>query len=87
MKVEIEKVHGLDGSGIALTVWCSEPLLRGWRTKVFKTDGSATHWCWIERGTPCPPEVSQAWEAYKVKNILEGRPAYIADFSRNRGVK
>lgn len=80
MKIEIERVHGLDGSGIALTILCHTSL-RKFRTQVFKTDGSATRWCWLKDGSQCPPEVWQAWEAYKVKNILSGKPSYEADFT------
>jgi hypothetical protein len=76
VKLNIDDVRGLDGRGLAITIsgrlgcW-------NWGPRIaFKTDGSATHWCWIEDGSPCPHEVWQAWEAYKVRNILAGKRAY-----------
>lgn len=79
MKYSIKKVHGLDGSGIAVTV----VIEGGWGVServAFKTDGSATHWCWLEDGSSCPHEVWREWEAFKVRNLLAGKPAYECSF-------
>jgi hypothetical protein len=73
--VAIENVRGLKGEGIAITV-VSTGLLSLQIREAFKTDGSATHWCWLKDGSSCPHEVWRAWEAYKVRNILAGKPAY-----------
>lgn len=82
MNIEISDVRGLDGRGIVLhLVWYENPFKISRREgDVFKTDGSATHWCWLHDGSPCPHEVWQAWEAYQVRNILAGKPAYACRF-------
>lgn len=73
--VAIENVRGVGGTGIAITVVCRT--MFGHETRqAFKTDGSATNWQWLEDGSPCPHAVGQAWEAYKARNILAGKPAY-----------
>lgn len=81
--VAIENVRAVGGAGLAITV-VYETFLYGiffvQKTRntreAFKTDGSATHWCWLEDGSSCPHEVWQAWEAFKARNILAGTPAY-----------
>jgi hypothetical protein len=81
MKVaRIENVRGLDGRGLAITV-VIKGLVSEKSREAFKTDGSATHWQWLEDGEPCPHEVWMAWEAHKAQNILAGKPAYTASFS------
>lgn len=79
MKYTIQQVHGLDGSGIALTIMCDGRWGAVERVAL-KTDGSATNWCWIEDGSSCPHEVWREWEAYKVRNLLAGKPAYECAF-------
>jgi hypothetical protein len=81
--IAIENVRGVGGAGLAITV-VYETFVHGSfyfrkirnSREAFKTDGSATHWCWLEDGSPCPHEVWRAWEAYKARNLLAGRPAY-----------
>lgn len=81
--VAIENVRGVGGTGLAITV-VYETFFIGFfvvhttrqTAEAFKTDGSATHWCWLEDGSPCPAEVWRAWEAYKARNLIAGRPAY-----------
>lgn len=73
--VGVENIRGVGGAGLAMTViWQNH----GANTKeeVFKTDGSATHWCRLDDGQPCSNYVWQFWEAYKARNLLAGKPAY-----------
>lgn len=81
--IAIENVRAVGGMGLAITVvydafhWGIFVDVSVRKTReAFKTDGSATNWCWLEDGSPCPHEVWRAWEAYTARNLLAGKPAY-----------
>jgi hypothetical protein len=79
--VAIENIRGLNGEGLAITV-VYQQFGSNKPREAFKTDGSATHWCWLEDGRPCGHDVWQFWEAMKVRNILAGKPAYECTFPK-----
>jgi hypothetical protein len=73
--IDVENIRAVGGTGLAMVVvWEHQGSTK--REEVFKTDGSATHWCNLEDGQPCSNYVWQFWEAYKARNLLAGKLAY-----------
>jgi hypothetical protein len=75
--LKISDIRSCGGVGLVIAVTFSWSLLRGQErtADAFKTDAS---WCWLRDGSLCPPEVGNAWEAYKIRNLLAGLSAYEA---------
>ena len=77
--IGVENIRGVGGTGLAMEV-VYQSQGSNHKVEVFKTDGSATHWCRLDTGEPCGHDVWQFWEAYKARRLLAGKTAYECSF-------